>query len=153
MKASWLPILNALGCAALLGIVAVQWVNNEKRREDFRLLQVQAHALEEQRDEAIERAESLTADLADLKQSLFETQKAADAAALQNKEQAEHLTQVGVARDQATAERDALRTQITQWEAAIKERDQALIERNEAIAALRKKLDEAIVQLKKAGAQ
>jgi biotin-(acetyl-CoA carboxylase) ligase len=57
------------------------------------------------------------------------------------------------ARDQATAERDALRAQITQWETAIKERDLAIIERNEAIAALRKKLDEAIAQLKKAGAQ
>ena len=153
MKSAWFPLLNALGCAVLLGIVALQWVHNEQRRDAYRALQVQAHAVEEQRDEAIQRAESLTLDLADLKQSLIETQKAADAAALQNKEQALQLAETGAARDQATAERDALREQITQWEAAIKERDQALIERNEAIAALRKKLDEAIAQLKKAGAR
>jgi chemotaxis protein MotB len=153
MKSRWFPLVNAVGCAVLSGIVAMQWWQNESRREAYRQLQVQAHALQEQRDEALDRVESLTTDIADLKQSLLQTQKAADEAARLSSERAEQLLASNTARDQATAERDALRAQITQWETAIKERDQAIIERNEAIAALRKKLDEAIAQLKKAGAQ
>ncbi|MFM2171774.1 MAG: hypothetical protein RI957_2003 [Verrucomicrobiota bacterium] len=153
MMSRWLPLLNAVGCAALCIVIAVQWRHNESRRELYRRLQVDAHALQEQRDQALQRVDSLTTDLADLKQSLLETQKAADEASRLNKEQAEQLMASNTARDQATAERDALRAQITQWETAIKERDLAIIERNEAIAALRKKLDEAIAQLKKAGAQ
>jgi hypothetical protein len=153
MKSRWFPLVNAVGCAVLCGIVTMQWLQSESRREAYRQLQVQAHALQEQRDEALERVESLTTDIADLKASLLQTQKAADEASRLNREQAEQLVASNTARDQATAERDALRGQITQWENAIKERDQAIMERNEAIAALRKKLDEAIAQLKKAGAQ
>ena len=153
MKQALIPLINAIGCAVLLGVVALQWTQSEKRREEYLALQVQAHAMSEQRDEALQRAEALTADLADLKQSLLETQKAADEAARVQKEQGEQLALTTAARDQANAERDALRQQITQWEAAIKERDQGIKERNEAIEALRKKLDEAIAQLKKAGAR
>jgi uncharacterized coiled-coil DUF342 family protein len=97
--------------------------------------------------------DSLTADLADLKRSLLETQKAADEASRRNKEQTEQLVAANTVRDQTTAERDALCAQITQWEAAIQERDRAIIERNEDLLALRKKLEEAVAQLKKAGAQ
>lgn len=153
MKSRWFPLVNAVGCAVLSGIVAMQWWQNESRRAAYRQLQVQAHAVEEQRDEALQKLDTLNTDIADLKQSLLQTQKAADEAARQNAEQAEQLFASDSARDQATAERDAMRAQITQWQAAIKERDQAIIERNEAIAELRKKLDEAIAQLKKAGAQ
>lgn len=153
MKSRWFPLLNAAGCAVLCGIVATQWWQNESRRAAYRQLQVQAHAVEEQRDEALQRLDALKTDIADLKQSLLQTQKAADEAARLNTEQAEQLIASNTARDQATTERDAMRAQITQWETAIKERDQAIIESNEAIAALRKKLDEAISQLKKAGAQ
>ncbi len=153
MKQPLIPLINAIGCAILLGIVALQWTQSEKRREAYRTLQVQAHALGEERDEAVKRAESLAQDLAELKQALMETQKSADEAARLSKVQGEELTVATAARDQASAERDALRQQIVQWEAAIKERDQAIAERNEALVALRKKLDEAIAQLKKAGAQ
>lgn len=153
MKSRWFPIVNAAGCVVLCGIVAMQWRQNESRRAAYRQLQVQAHALEEQHDEALQKLDALNTDIDDLKQSLLQTQKAADEAALQNAEQAEQLLASNTACDQATTERDAMRAQITQWETAIKERDQAIIERNEAIAALRKKLDEAISQLKKAGAQ
>ena len=153
MKHTLIPLINAIGCAILLGIVALQLTQSEKRREAYRTLQVQAHAMAEERDEAVKRAESLAQDLAELKQSLMETQKAADEAARLSKIQGEELTAATTARDQASAERDALRQQVVQWEAAIKERDQAITERNEALVALRKKLDEAIAQLKKAGAQ
>jgi chromosome segregation ATPase len=153
MKNSWIPLINAVGCFLLLGVVAVQWVQSEKRRADYRALQVQANALTEQRDEAVKRADSISQDLAEMKQALMETQKAADAAALTVKQQGEELTAATTARDQTSAQLVALQTQVTQWEAAIKERDKAIEERQAALEALRKKLDEAIAQLKKAGAQ
>jgi len=153
MKQSIFTIVNAIGCVVLLGIVAMQWTQNENRREAHRTLQVQAHAIGEERDEAVRRADAMMNDLADLKQSLIETQKVADEAALVNKQMGEELLASTTARDQATAERDALKKQITEWEAAIKLRDQTITEQNEAMVALRKKLDETIAQLKKAGAQ
>jgi uncharacterized coiled-coil DUF342 family protein len=153
MKQSIFTIVNAIGCVVLLGIVAMQWAQNEQRREAYRTLQVQAHAISEERDEAVKRADALVNDLADLKQSLIETQKVADEAALVKKQMGEELLASTTARDQATAERDALRKQIAEWEAAIKLRDQTITEQSEAMVALRKKLDEAIAQLKKAGAQ
>ena len=153
MKQSIFTIVNAIGCVVLLGIVAMQWTQNEQRREAYRTLQVQTHAISEERDEAAKRADAMMNDLADLKQSLVDTQKAADQAALASKQQGEELLATTTARDQATAERDALKKQITEWEAAMKLRDQTITEQNEAMVALRKKLDEAIAQLKKAGAQ
>ncbi len=153
MKQSIFTIVNAIGCVVLLGIVAMQWAQNEQRREAYRTLQVQTHAISEERDEAVKRADAMINDLADLKQSLIETQKVADEAALVNKQMGEELLASTTARDQATAERDALKKQITEWEAAMKLRDQTITEQNETLVALRKKLDEAIAQLKKAGAQ
>jgi septal ring factor EnvC (AmiA/AmiB activator) len=153
MKSALFPLINAVGCAALCVIAAVQWRQNESHRALNRRLQVDAHAVQDQRDQALQRVDSLTADLADLKRSLLETQKAADEASRRNKEQTVQLVAANTVRDQTTAERDALRAQITQWEAAIQERDRAIIERNEDLLALRKKLEEAVAQLKKAGAQ
>ena len=114
---------------------------------------MQEHAANEARDEAVKRAEALSLDLSELKQSLAETQKAADAAALATQQQVAQMATTASARDQAVAERDALQKQIAEWEAALKLRDQSITEQNAALLALRKKLDEAIAQLKKAGAQ
>lgn len=153
MKQSIFPIVNAFGCVVLLGIVGVQWRQNENQREAYRAIQIKEHAANEARDEALKRADVLTADLAELKQSLMQTQKVADEAALASQQKGEELAATQTARDQVTAERDALQKQIAEWEAAMKLRDQTITEQNEAMVALRKKLDEAIAQLKKAGAQ
>lgn len=153
MKQNIFTIVNAIGCVLLLGIVGVQWRQNEQQREEYRAIQIKENAANEARDEAIRRADSLTADLTELKQSLLQTQKAADEAALASQQKGEELAATATARDQATAERDALQKQIVEWEAALKLRDQTITQQNEAMIALRKKLDEAIAQLKKAGAQ
>ena len=153
MKQNLFAIVNAIGCVVLLGIVGVQWKQSESQREAYRAIQVQEHAANEARDEAVKRAEALSLDLSELKQSLAETQKAADAAALATQQQVAQMATTASARDQAVAERDALQKQIAEWEAALKLRDQSITEQNAALLALRKKLDEAIAQLKKAGAQ
>jgi chromosome segregation ATPase len=153
MKKSWIPIINAVGCFVLLGVVAMQWKQNEQHRAAYRSLQLHAHVVTEQRDEALSRNEALTVDLAELKKALMETQKAADEAALQKKLLAEELAQTKLLFDQAVAERDALREQVPKWEEAIKKRDEALLERDKAIAELRKRLEQAIAEIKKAAAR
>jgi uncharacterized coiled-coil DUF342 family protein len=153
MKQSLFSLINAIGCALLLGVVLMQWWQNEQRREEYRKLQVIAHQMGDQRDEANRRVEALTKDLSELKQSLLATQKAADEAALAKEELTEQHKELTQSSQRTAAERDALKQQIADWETAIKLRDQTITEQNAALLALRKKLDEAIAELKKAGAR
>jgi CHASE3 domain sensor protein len=146
MKQSLITVINAIGCVVLLGIIVAQWVQNEEQRKSFRELQSDRQEIIEARDEAEKNITSLETDIADLKASLEATQKAAEEATLAGKTQQDQLQLVGT-------ERDALRLQVSEWEAAIKLRDTALAEQNATLVALRKRLDEAIVELKKAGAK
>lgn len=146
MKQSLITVINAIGCVVLLGIVVAQWVQNEEQRKSFRELQSDRQKIIEERDEAEKKITSLETDIVDLKASLAATQKAAEEATLAGKTQQDQLQLVGT-------ERDALRLQVSEWEAAIKLRDTALAEQNATLVALRKRLDEAIVELKKAGAK
>ena len=153
MKQNLFTIVNAVGCLVLLVIVSLQWQQSEQQRKAYRDIQMKEHAANEARVEAVTRADALMLDLAELKQSLMETQKTADAAGLLHQQKLEELGATKAAYDQATAERDALKKRITEWEAALKLRDQTITEQNASIIALRKKLDEAVAQLKKAGAK
>jgi hypothetical protein len=146
MKQSLITVINAIGCVVLLGIIVAQWVQNEEQRKSFRELQSDRQEIIEARDEAEKNITSLKTDIVDLKASLEATQKAAEEATLAGKTQQDQLQLVGT-------ERDALRLQVSEWEAAIKLRDTALAEQNATLVALRKRLDEAIVELKKAGAK
>ena len=146
MKQSLITVINAIGCVVLLGIIVAQWVQNEEQRKSFRELQSDRQEIIEARDEADKNITSLKTDIVDLKASLEATQKAAEEATLAGKTQQDQLQLVGT-------ERDALRLQVSEWEAAIKLRDTALAEQNATLVALRKRLDEAIVELKKAGAK
>jgi hypothetical protein len=153
MKQNLFTIVNAVGCLVLLVIVSLQWQQSEQQRKAYRDIQMKEHAANQARVEAVTRADALMLDLTELKQSLMETQKTADAAGLLHQQKLEELDTTKAAYDQATAERDALKKRITEWEAALKLRDQTITEQNASIIALRKKLDEAVAQLKKAGAK
>ena len=153
MKNFVITVVNAVGCFVLLGIVVVQWRQNENQHQQFRAMQVQQQATEDARDEANKRVESLSRDLEDLKASLEATRKAAEEAANAGKEHADQLGAAASSRDLAVAERDALRAKIVEWETAMKQRDENIASQNDTISGLRKKLDEAIENLKKAGAR
>ncbi len=153
MKQNLFTIVNAIGCLVLLVIVVLQWQQSEHQREAYRTIQIKEHAANEAKAEAVTRADALMLDLTELKRSYMETQKTADAAGLDYQRKLEELGTTKAAYDQAAAERDALQKRITEWEAALKLRDQTITEQNASMIALRKKLDEAIVQLKKAGAK
>jgi CHASE3 domain sensor protein len=146
MKQSLITVINAIGCVVLLGIVVAQWVQNEEQRKSFRELQTDRQKIIATRDEAEKKITSLETDITDLKASLEATQKAAEEATLASKNQQDQLQLVGT-------ERDALHLQVREWEAAIKLRDTALTQQNADLLALRKRLDEAIAALKKAGAK
>jgi hypothetical protein len=153
MKQNLFTIVNAIGCLVLLVIVVLQWQQSEQQREAYRTIQIKEHAANEAKAEAVTRADALMFDLTELKRSYMETQKTADAAGLDYQKKIEELSTTKSAYDQAAAERDALQKRITEWEAALALRDQTITEQNASMIALRKKLDEAIAQLKKAGAK
>ncbi len=146
MKHSLITVINAIGCVILLGVVVTQWVQSEDQRKSYRALQTDSQMIIEARDAAEKKVTALISDIADLKASLAATQKAAEDATLAGKNQQDQL-------QAACIERDALRLQVSEWEAAIKQRDTALAEQNAALVALRQRLDEAIAALKKAGAK
>jgi chromosome segregation ATPase len=155
-----LSIINALGCAVLLGLAAIQWVKHETLRQRALEQQQETHKISVARDEALEKISALQIDITDLKIALEQTQQAAREAtesALKHEEEAKKLTLANATlqteRDTVTAERDALQAQTAEWEAAIKQRDAALTKLNADSVALRKRLDEAIALLNKAGAR
>ncbi|MES2981271.1 MAG: hypothetical protein V4727_03070 [Verrucomicrobiota bacterium] len=153
MKSYLFTIVNSIGCLVLLVIVCLQWRQSEEQRDAHRAILVKEHAAKEARDEAVARANALMTDITELKSSYMETQKAADAAGLTLMQKSEELAVAKSANEQAAAERDIMQKRMLEWEAAIKLRDQTITEQNAAMIALRKKLDEAIAQLKKAGAR
>ena len=146
MKHSLITVINAIGCVILLGIVVMQWIQSEDQRKSFRALQLDRQTIIAARDEAQKKITTLGSDIADLKASLAATQQAAEEATLAGKNQQDQLQSINT-------ERDALRLQLTEWETAIKQRDAALAAQNTDLIALRKRLDEAIAALKKAGAK
>jgi predicted nucleic acid-binding Zn-ribbon protein len=155
-----LSIINALGCAILLGLAATQWVKHENLRQQALQQQKETHKISVERDEAIDKISALQTDIADLKIAIEQTQQAAREAtesAVKHEEEAKQLTIANLTlqteRDTITAERDALQARTTEWMAAIKERDEAITKLNENSLALRKRLDEAIAQLTKANAR
>lgn len=153
MKSYLFTLINSIGCVVLFVIVGLQWRQSEEQRDAHRAILVKEHAAKEERDEAVARADALMNDITELKNSYMETQKAADAAGLTLQQKREELAVAKAANEQAAVERDAMQKRILEWEAAIKLRDQTITEQNATMLALRKKLDEAIAQLKKAGAR
>jgi septal ring factor EnvC (AmiA/AmiB activator) len=161
MKKHLFTIINAVGCLLLLGVVLLQWRQNELQRHAFRNVQKELRSTEGTRDEALDRAASLSADIADLKTALTAAQKSAEESALAQKAQSDQLATLTAERDQLIAQRDAqnkeltdqVTAQVTEWQEAIKKRDATIKEQNALIEAQRLKLNEAIAKLKQAGAR
>lgn len=160
MNPKVLPIVNAIGCVVLVGFILIQWFGGETLRE--KLVDTQKREIIEKnaRFEAEKRAKTLQSDIEGLKNSVDSIRKQA--------EDAEKLVEL---KDQDivkfTAALEEAKTKIGTWEQAVKDRDDALVKRDAAIAerdsklkeingqlvATRKRLDEAVAELKKAGAR
>lgn len=146
MKPRILPILNAIGCLALAGLVVVQW---QKERALGQVLTGQSTELAEskaQSEKDRKRMAALERDIEVLKETIATTQKAAD-------ESAKSLVEREQNADRIDTELKAAREQLTLWEAALKARDERIVSLDANLAATRKRLDEAVARLKAAGAR
>lgn len=143
MKSRILPILNAIGCLALTGVVLLQW-NKERAIEAS--LDARLHELAEVREQAAseaKRSANLERDIGVLKESVEATQKAAEAATLALAERDARALEL-------TEEINAAREQIVTWQAAITERDAKIRELGGELTATRQRLDAAVARLKAA---
>jgi len=130
----------------LTALVAFQW---SEERVSHRSIQDLKSALAESQfhyAEQVKKTASLERDISALKEAITSTQAAAETAARDN---VTHSTQAAQLRTELTTARD----QAKLWETSIAERDAKLKELNSELISTRRRLDEAIVKLKAAGAR
>jgi hypothetical protein len=151
--ARWLSILNAIGCLVLAGFILIQWRGGQSLSRELHQSRSREILETNARLEAEKLAKGLQADLDGLKASIDSIQQAAAVA------EEEMAAKVEEARGLAGLVTEA-QNQIKTWEEAVKARDEAIVQRdaklkelNEALVATRARLDEAVAELKKAGAR
>lgn len=140
------PILNAIGCLALTGLVIAQW--RKERSLDGTLAGVKSE-LVAARNQAAEDAKQRAAierDIAVLKESIESTQQAAETSARTLAEKDQLATQL-------QTELSTAREQVIAWETALKLRDERILSLDADLTATRRRLEEAIAKLKAAGAR
>lgn len=146
MNSRVLPILNAIGCLVLTGVVVLQWQRERALYESLSNLKTELHAANDQAAAETKRAAGLERDIAVLKESIEATQKAAEASARLMEEKTAQAAGL-------ETEVSAAREQVKTWEAAIAARDEKLRALDAQLAATRQRLDDAIAKLKEAGAR
>jgi chromosome segregation ATPase len=146
VKSRVLPILNAIGCLVLTGLVASQWLRERESDQALIATQRELSAAKEFSTSETKRASALERDIAVLKESIEATQKSAEEAATAA---AAKTTEASA----LSAEITAAREQIKTWEAALAERDTKLRSLDAELTATRQRLDAAIAKLKAAGAR
>ena len=148
-----LPFVNVAGCLVLAGFIVIQWRGGQILSEELRESRSREILEKNARFDAEKMSRQLQADLDGLKASIDSIQQAAAEAEktmAAKEEEAKGLAGL------VTQAQDQIKT----WEAAVKARDEAIVQRdaklkelNEALVATRKRLDEAVAELKKAGAR
>ena len=150
MKSRVLPILNAIGCLILAGLVVTQWRLERAHLRDMQNLKSELTTSQENLTNEVKRSTALERDITALKESIEATQQAAEAATrslnAQNSQAEALKTELANTREQAAI-------QIKAWEEAIATRDAKLQSLNNDLTATRARLDEAIGKLKSAGAR
>lgn len=141
-----IPILNAIGCLALTGLVVLQWRKERSTDQTVAGLRTELAASKDKAAEEGKRRAALERDIEVLKESIISTQHAAESAAKTLADKDADLARL-------QAEIRVAREQVTQWEAALKARDERIVLLDSNLAATRKLLDEAVAKLKAAGAR
>jgi len=146
-------ILNAIGCLVLAAVILIQWQQGQMLSDQLLASRSQEVLQANARVEAETLSKQLQADIDGLKASVDSIQQSAALAEQQLAAKAEEtkslLTQLSQTQEQ-----------IKTWEAAVKSRDEALTlrdtklqELNDSLVATRKRLDQAVAELKTAGAR
>lgn len=146
MKSRFLPILNAVGCLILAGLVVVQWNKELALERKSTRLGTELAAAQEQAAAETKRAAGLERDIFVLKESIESSQQASEEAA---RKFAEKVTQCSG----FEAEMIMAREQVKTWQDAIATRDAKLRDLDAELTATRRRLDEAVTKLKAAGAR
>lgn len=146
MNSRVLPILNAIGCLVLAGLVVVQWNKELVLDQKLTRLGTELTTAREQAAAEGKRAAGLERDISVLKESIESSQQASEEAA---RRFAEKETQTAGLEVEITTAREQVKT----WQDAIAARDAKLRELNDELSATRRRLDEAIAKLKEAAAR
>ena len=143
MKFRALPLLNAIGCLALIGLVVVQWLRERATTGDLQALRADLTTATARTTAESERRSALERDLAVLKEAIEATQQAAETTA---RDLPEKTTLTATLRTELASARE----QVTAWEAALKARDERILSLTADLTATRQRLAEAIAKLKAA---
>ncbi len=146
MKSRVLPLLNAIGCLALIGLVVSQWQKERTYLQEKIVLQAEITDAKDRVENEVKRSATLERDIASLKDTLDITRKATEES---TRILAEQNNQTGNLQSELSAARD----QIKIWEVSIADRDAKLRSLDESLTATRARLSEAIAKLKAAGAR
>jgi chromosome segregation ATPase len=141
-----LPILNAVGCVVLIGFIFVQWKDNQELTKKHRASLLAERKTQNEKVELEKRIFHLQADVDTLKGSIESMKIEAEAAEkkIADNEVLVNQLHTGLSFNLAY---------FTAMDQAIDERNARISALNDTLAAARKRLDEAIAELKKAGAR
>lgn len=141
-----LPILNAVGCLFLVGFVVVQWQDNQNLEKDLRAARLAERITQNEKIEVEQKVIALQTDVDSLKASIELMKKEAEE---KEKEIADGKELTGF------LNRGIIFTaaHLQAMEKAVEERNARIVELNGSLGATRKRLDEAIAELRKAGAR
>ena len=134
-------MLNAIGCLILAAVVFTQWAKESRTDDAMIQLRLEVADARHLAETETKRTSDLERDIAMLKQSFEATRLAAIASQKSS----------GVSNMQDQLEES--RRQIESWKTAIATRDARIRELESDLTATRRRLDEAIVRLKQAGAR
>lgn len=143
MKSRVLILINSIGCVVLIALAVFQWAKERVLLKTLDVAQTEIAAANTKSIEQAQRQANLERDIALLKESVTSTQQAAESAARELGEKS--TLAAALETDLKTA-----REQVTNWEAAVKARDERITTLTSDLAATRKRLDEAVARLKAA---
>lgn len=133
-----LPTLNAIGCLVLVGVVFSQWAKETRADAETGKLRAEIAMANDLAASETKRAHHLERDIAALRESL-EASREMDAIS---------LVKSGLRESLADARR-----QNDSWKSAVADRDKRIAQLEADLVATRRRLDEAIVRLRQAGAR
>lgn len=136
-----LPMINALGCLVLAAVVFSQWGKESRADAATSHLRSELAAAGVHAETDAKRIADLERDIAVLKQSFEATRLAA---AVAQKRSGPAGTE---------GELTAAREQVETWKSSLADRDSRISELEAELVTTRRRLDEAVVRLKQAGAR
>ena len=148
-----LPILNAIGCLFLVGFIVVQWKGAQVLDKQLRAAKLSERNIQNEKVEVEQRVIQLQVDVDTLKGSIESMKLEAEAAKKKISEHDELVQHLHTALSFNFAYFNAFDQALADRDKAIADRNSRISDLNTSLVATRKRLDEAIDELKKAGAQ